>query len=80
MEETLEEIVIFGKKDGDWHFLVPSLDNETISEGKMLQLSEIARYKFFASLLKNGSERSYELADTVISAPIVRIPMLEAEG
>ncbi len=59
--------------------MVPYLDNSTISEGKMLQLSQIARYKFFSSLLKEGSEQSYDLADTIISAPIVRIPMSEAE-
>lgn len=80
MEETLEEVVIFGKKDGEWHFLAPRLDNETISEGKMLQLSQIARYKFFTSLLKGQTEQSYELADTVISAKIIRVPMSEAEG
>ena len=73
-EEILEEIVIFGKKDGKMHLIVPYMADGGISEEKAKTLVNIARAKYLSKLVEKWGSQDNTIQE-MLSAEVMIIPM-----
>lgn len=72
MEELIEELVMFGIKDGQRVQIVPYVTGE-ITKQKAKKLGEVAKSKYISSLIKRG-----ENMDTIfgyMDLPVVLSPL-----
>lgn len=73
-EEILEEIVIFGKKDGKMHLIVPYMADGGISEEKAKTLVNIARAKYLSKLVEKWGSQD-NIIQEMLSAEAMIVPM-----
>ena len=76
-EEIIEELVLFWKKDGKIYMIIPDIDNEVLSRTKVIQLAEIARYKYLNSLIQKNGVNSLDWKQWIIGAPLYFAPVQE---
>ena len=73
-EELLEEIVMFGKKDGQMHLIVPYMVDGGISAEKAKALVNIAMAKYLSKLIEKWGSQNNTIQE-MLSAETMVVPM-----